>query len=91
MLVSRVIWKIITQNISQAMSLRDRAEVTEVVFFRRLQSMDGGRRTAVDGRQLTDGGRRFMKFIFSFLSSLPLPLFSSSLSSLPEMCLLFIL
>ena len=35
----------------EAMSLRDRAEVTEVVFFRRRQSMDGGRRTAVGGLQ----------------------------------------
>ena len=36
-------------NISEAMSLRDRAEVTEVVFFQK---------TAVDGRRSTDGGRR---------------------------------
>ena len=33
------------------MSLRDRAEVTEVDFFRRQQSTDGGRRTTVDGRR----------------------------------------
>ena len=33
------------------MSLRDRAEVTEMDFYRRRQSMDGGRRTTVDGRR----------------------------------------
>ena len=56
MSVSRVIWKIITQNISKAMSLRDRAEVTEMDF-----SEDCSRRTAVDGRRSTVGGRRLAK------------------------------
>ena len=42
-------------NISEAMSLRDRAGVTEVGFFRRQQLMDGGRRTAVDGRRTAVG------------------------------------
>jgi len=43
------------------MSLRDRAEVTEVDFFRRRQLMDDGRRSADGGRRSAVGSRQETK------------------------------